>query len=88
MSNCHLIGGKKRIHFHDFMLNVHSRLQMHRGVSDPLEVVAAEISDEAIILCLDEFMVTDVADAMILNQLFRHLFSKGVVCGYYFLPLP
>ncbi|KAL6660896.1 hypothetical protein ACP70R_000280 [Stipagrostis hirtigluma subsp. patula] len=70
---------KKRIHFHDFMLNVHSRLQMHKGVSDPLEVVAAEISDEAIILCLDEFMVTDVADAMILNRLFRHLFSKGVI---------
>uniref|UniRef100_A0ACD5W5D9 Uncharacterized protein n=1 Tax=Avena sativa TaxID=4498 RepID=A0ACD5W5D9_AVESA len=70
---------KKRIHFHDFMLNVHSRLQMHKGVSDPLEMVAAEVSDEAIILCLDEFMVTDVADAMILNRLFRHLFSKGVI---------
>ncbi|RWV78301.1 hypothetical protein GW17_00060749 [Ensete ventricosum] len=60
---------KKRIHFHDFMLNVHSRLQvrgtfifisifsMHKGVADPLEVVAAEISDESILLCLDEFMV-------------------------------
>ncbi|KAM7252585.1 hypothetical protein ACFE04_008094 [Oxalis oulophora] len=47
---------KKRIHFHDFMLNVHSRLQRHKGVSDPLEVVAGEISDEAILLCLDEFM--------------------------------
>ncbi|XP_062195550.1 uncharacterized protein LOC133898814 [Phragmites australis] len=70
---------KKRIHFHDFMLNVHSCLQMHKGVSDPLDVVAAEISDEAIILCIDEFMVTDVADAMILNRLFRHLFSKGVI---------
>ncbi|CAD6265730.1 unnamed protein product [Miscanthus lutarioriparius] len=45
---------KKRIHFHDFMLNVHSRLQMHKGVSDPLDVVASEISDEAIILCLDD----------------------------------
>lgn len=32
-------------------------IQMHKGVSDPLDVVAAEISDEAIILCLDEFMV-------------------------------
>ncbi|XP_039811777.1 AFG1-like ATPase isoform X3 [Panicum virgatum] len=70
---------KKRIHFHDFMLNVHSHLQMHKGVSDPLDIVAAEISDEAIILCLDEFMVTDVADAMILYRLFRQLFIKGII---------
>uniref|UniRef100_A0A6N2M2B7 AAA+ ATPase domain-containing protein n=1 Tax=Salix viminalis TaxID=40686 RepID=A0A6N2M2B7_SALVM len=70
---------KKRIHFHDFMLNVHSRLQRHKGVADPLEVVAGEISDEAILLCLDEFMVTDVADALILNRLFRHLFNNGVI---------
>lgn len=70
---------KKRIHFHDFMLSVHSRLQMHKGVADPLEVVANEIADESILLCLDEFMVNDVADALILNRLFEHLFSKGVV---------
>uniref|UniRef100_A0A1D1XSF3 Lactation elevated protein 1 n=2 Tax=Anthurium amnicola TaxID=1678845 RepID=A0A1D1XSF3_9ARAE len=70
---------KKRIHFHDFMLNVHSRLQRHKGVADPLDVVAGEIADESILLCLDEFMVTDVADALILNRLFGHLFSKGVV---------
>ncbi|XP_059635998.1 uncharacterized protein LOC132278207 [Cornus florida] len=70
---------KKRIHFHDFMLNVHSRLQKHKGVSDPLEVIAGEISDESILLCLDEFMVTDVADALILNRLFKHLFSNGAI---------
>ncbi|KAJ6837261.1 lactation elevated protein 1-like [Iris pallida] len=70
---------KKRIHFHDFMLSVHSRLQMHKGVADPLEVVAGEIADESILLCLDEFMVNDVADALILNRLFGHLFSKGIV---------
>ncbi|GFP85474.1 lactation elevated protein 1 [Phtheirospermum japonicum] len=70
---------KKRIHFHDFMLNVHSRLQKHKGVSDPLEVVAGELSDEAILLCLDEFMVNDVADALILNRLFGHLFSNGAI---------
>ncbi|KAI4335499.1 hypothetical protein L6164_014139 [Bauhinia variegata] len=70
---------KKRIHFHDFMLNVHSRLQKHKGVPDPLDVVAEEISEDAILLCLDEFMVTDVADALILNRLFRHLFGKGVI---------
>ncbi|KAD6794959.1 hypothetical protein R6Q59_021137 [Mikania micrantha] len=70
---------KKRIHFHDFMLTVHSRLQKHRGVADPLEVVAGEISDESILLCLDEFMVNDVADALILNRLFGHLFSNGAI---------
>lgn len=70
---------KKRIHFHDFMLNVHSGLQRHKGVADPLEIVAGEISDEAILLCLDEFMVTDVADALILNRLFSHLFANGVI---------
>ncbi|KAL7200184.1 hypothetical protein ACSBR2_022313 [Camellia fascicularis] len=70
---------KKRIHFHDFMLDVHSRLQKHKGVADPLEVVAGELSDESILLCLDEFMVTDVADALILNRLFRQLFSNGMI---------
>ncbi|KAG9143719.1 hypothetical protein Leryth_018883 [Lithospermum erythrorhizon] len=70
---------KKRTHFHDFMLNVHSRLRKHQGVSDPLEVVAGELSDESILLCLDEFMVTDVADALILNRLFKHLYSNGTI---------
>ncbi|XP_048426669.1 AFG1-like ATPase isoform X1 [Pyrus x bretschneideri] len=70
---------KKRIHFHDFMLNVHKTLRKHQGVEDPLEVVAREISDEAVLLCLDEFMVTDVADALILNRLFRHLFNNGII---------
>ncbi|XP_008223582.1 PREDICTED: lactation elevated protein 1 [Prunus mume] len=70
---------KKRIHFHDFMLDVHRCLRKHKGVEDPLEVVAGEISDDAILLCLDEFMVTDVADALILNRLFRHLFNNGII---------
>ncbi|KAG2248355.1 hypothetical protein Bca52824_087983 [Brassica carinata] len=68
----------QRIHFHNFMLSVHSRLQMHKGLEDPLEVVGLEIADEAILLCLDEFMVNDVA-ALILNRLFRHLFNNGIV---------
>ncbi|XP_024534339.1 AFG1-like ATPase [Selaginella moellendorffii] len=70
---------KRRLHFHDFMLNVHSRLQKLKGVTDPLEMLAEELSKEAVILCVDEFMVTDVADALILNRLFGHLWSKGIV---------
>uniref|UniRef100_A0A7N1A980 AFG1-like ATPase family protein n=1 Tax=Kalanchoe fedtschenkoi TaxID=63787 RepID=A0A7N1A980_KALFE len=70
---------KKRIHFHGFMLNVHSRLPKHKGVSDPLELVAKEISEETILLCLDEFMITDMAVALILNRLFHHLFKNGVI---------
>ncbi|CAB79609.1 putative protein [Arabidopsis thaliana] len=50
----------------------------HKGLEDPLEVVGLEIADEAILLCLDEFMVNDVADALILNRLFRHLFNNGI----------
>ncbi|KAL1203135.1 hypothetical protein V5N11_015372 [Cardamine amara subsp. amara] len=69
----------QRIHFHNFMLSVHSRLQMHKGLEDPLEVVGLEIADEAILLCLDEFMVNDVADALILNRLFKHLFNIGII---------
>ncbi|CAN7072993.1 unnamed protein product [Brassica oleracea var. botrytis] len=51
---------------------------MHKGLEDPLEVVGLEIADEAILLCLDEFMVNDVAAALILNRLFRHLFNNGI----------
>ncbi|XP_024402867.1 uncharacterized protein [Physcomitrium patens] len=70
---------KKRIHFHDFMLNIHSRLQRSRGMTDPLDMVAEEIAEESILICIDEFMVTDVADALILNRLFEHLFRHGIV---------
>lgn len=70
---------KRRTHFHDFMLNVHSRLRNQQGKTDPLQVVAEELSKEAILLCLDEFMVTDVADALILNRLFGHMFKRGIV---------
>ncbi|XP_048452971.1 lactation elevated protein 1 homolog B isoform X2 [Rhincodon typus] len=46
---------------------------------DPIAPIAAEISDESCLLCFDEFQVTDIADAMILKQLFENLFQNGVV---------
>jgi protein AFG1 len=51
-------------------------------MADPLELVAEGIAEESILLCVDEFMVTDVADALILNRLFDHLFIKGIVSIY------
>jgi cell division protein ZapE len=78
---------KKRIHFNDFMADVHNRIHAHRqkfqaGESrekDPIPPVASQLFAEAWILCFDEFSVTDITDAMILSRLFEQLFSKGCV---------
>ena len=53
-----------------------SRLQRHRSAADTLMTVADEIGTETRVLCMDEFFVTDVADAVILNRLFGRLFDK------------
>lgn len=78
---------KRRVHFNDFMANVHDRIQKHRAArkegtvkeDDPIPPVARQLADEAWVLCFDEFSVTDIADAMILSRLFSALFSNGVV---------
>jgi len=71
---------KRRVHFHEFMLETHARLrkirQRHEG--DPIEPVAEEIADEAKLLCFDEMQVTNPADAMILSRLFGKLLETGV----------
>ena len=72
---------KKRIHFHQFMLETHARInearQSHPG--DPIPIVAREWAAEARLLCFDELQVTNIADAMILSRLFTALFEAGVV---------
>jgi cell division protein ZapE len=68
-----------RRHFHRFMAEVHERLRELGPRSDPLAEVAAGIATHARVLCLDEFIVQDIGDAMILSTLLAALFERGVV---------
>ncbi len=71
---------KRRIHFHDFMLETHAFIFEWRktGSGDPIAPTAKRIADKARLLCFDEFHVTQIADAMILGRLFEQLFDRGV----------
>lgn len=71
-------GNKLRMHFHPFMQMVHRELKLHQGKKDPLKYIANDIAKNNVVICLDEFLVSDIADAMILGRLFRLLFSRGV----------
>jgi cell division protein ZapE len=72
------IADKRREHFHRFMQDVHAGLKRHRNLPSPLGRVAADLAAKARVLCIDEFVVGDVADAMLLGTLLDALFAQGV----------
>lgn len=80
------IAAKRRVHFHEFMDEVHAGITAFRaenkdqkGVRDPIPAVIKPILKTTRLLCFDEFHVTDITNAMLLQRLFGKLFSAGVV---------
>lgn len=69
---------KTRLHFHEFMREVHRQLEELKGRADPLDELALRIARKYRLICFDEFHVSDVADAMMLYRLLDRLFRNGV----------
>jgi cell division protein ZapE len=69
---------KKREHFHEFMRDTHLKLKLLQGESDPLKKMAYDLAAETRVICFDEFIVTDIANAMLLGRLFAALFEAGL----------
>ncbi len=71
---------KRRAHFHEFMLDIHARLKVEREKEkgDPIPPVVAALAAEARLLCFDEMVVNNMADAAIMSRLFAGLFDAGV----------
>jgi cell division protein ZapE len=69
---------KTRLHFHEFMREVHRELRALQGTVNPLDVLGAQIAQRYKLICFDEFHVADITDAMILHRLLDSLFKHGV----------
>ena len=69
---------KTRLHFHEFMREVHRELQELKGTANPLDELGARIARRFRLICFDEFHVADVTDAMILHRLLKALFDHRV----------
>ena len=68
-----------RTHFHQFMADVHQLLQQFQEIANPLDEVASHFAGRFRIICLDEFFVKDIGDAMILANLLKALFARDMV---------
>jgi cell division protein ZapE len=73
------ISRKVRVHFHRFMQDIHRRLQAMQGTENPLLHISRDLSRQIRLLCLDEFHVTDIGDAMLMRNLLQGLLDHGVV---------
>ena len=69
---------KTRLHFHEFMREVHRELAGLQGTANPLDVLAKRIAKKYRLICFDEFHIADITDAMILHRLLTALFENGV----------
>ncbi|MBC7376389.1 MAG: cell division protein ZapE [Burkholderiaceae bacterium] len=69
---------KTRLHFHEFMREVHRELADLKGTPDPLDELGRRMAKRYRLLCFDEFHVADITDAMILHRLLSALFDNGV----------
>jgi len=70
---------KARFHFHHFMQQIDAKLRRLQGKKNPLQLIAASLAKSTRVLCLDEFLVHDIADAMILSELLQALLAHDVV---------
>ena len=69
---------KYRVHFHRFMLDIHQQLAALPKSPNPLSIIAERLADKMKVLCLDEFHVHDIADAMLLAGLLKEMFKQGI----------
>ena len=69
---------KTRLHFHEFMREVHRELAQLQGTVNPLDALGKRIADKYRLICFDEFHIADITDAMILHRLLKALFDHGV----------
>ena len=77
--SCVPVERKRRVHFHDFMRDVHRQLAELKGREDPLDALAGRIARRWRLICFDEYHVNDIADAMILARLLERTLARGVV---------